>query len=348
MAKGAGFKTILAAVKEASYGTALAVTEMIPFLSEGITHDQTRSPDMSLIGEAGFNRTFTKPAEYGGPIELSLDYGGLDLLIAAALGSAGSPNLFAGNDLYENTYELTADVDVSLTLAANKDVEDGTGLLHEWPGDKIDKLTIKGEAGSDAPVSVTIDTVAEHHYTTADGSITNTKSDISAATLLDVPVTMFEDMVFSIGAITAALDGDDAMCIGDFELVIDNGLRRLQTNCGLAEPERDKRRVITFSIGIPSYTSDQFNTWRNNNTELQARLRFTRDVSGVTDTYYNEIRLGKIQVSDFQTPTEGETIIAPKVEFSIIRATTDNQTWTLMTEELEYYVINGRSTSPLA
>ena len=344
MAKGAGFKTILGAVKEASYGTAIAVTEMIPFLSEGITHSQEMNYDESLIGVAGYNRVFLKPGEFGGPVEALLDYGGLDLLISAALGAAGSPGMVV--DLYGNTYTLTADVDISLALAANMDVEDATGLLHEWPGSKIDKLTIKGNAGE--PVSVTVDIVAQNHYITGDGSIVNSRANIAAATLLDVPVVMFEDMVFSIADNDDALAGGDALCIGDFELTIENGLRRLLTNCGLDEPERDKRRIISLSIGIPSYTSDQFYDWRSGKTELQARLAFTRAVTGVTDEYTNEIRLGKLLVSDFQTNPDSESVIAPKAVLKSLRATTDNPTWVALANEMEWYVLNGRSASPLA
>ena len=346
MAKAAGYKSILAVVKEASdaYGTAVVVTEMLPFLSEDIKETADRVNDESLIGQAGFNRTFKNQSEYSGPVEFNLDYGSWDLLIAAALGAAGSPSLVT--DLYSNTYTLTSNVDISATLAENKDVVDATGLLHEWPGVKVDKLTLKGTAGG--PITGTLDLIAQNHYTTGDGNITNSKANISAATLLSIPVTMFEDMVFSVADNVNALAGGDAICIGNFEFTIDNGLRRLLTNCALDEPDREKRRGISLKIGIPSYTSDQFKSWRDANTELQALIQCSRSVSGVTDDYYNELRLGKIQVSDFQTPTAGEGIIAPTVDFNCLRATTDNPTWAAMTEECEFYVINGRSTSPLA
>jgi hypothetical protein len=341
MAKGAGFKTILAAGRETAYGTGVTVAEMIPFLSENIKREQERKYDPSLIGKAGYNRTFTDPAQYAGPIEAYLDYGGLDLLIAAALGAAGTPSL--STDLYSNTYTLTPDVDESLTLATNKDVEDTTGLLHEWTGVKIDKLVIKGSAGGD-PLSVSIETIAQHHYKTGDAGITNAKADIAAATLLDVPVVMFEDLVFSIATTGSALVPGDSLCIGDFELTIENGLRRLLTNCGLDEPDRDQRRIISLSIGIPSYTSDLFYTWRENHTELQLKFAFSR----VTDEYEHELRIGKALVSDFQTPTENENVIAPKAELKIIRAAGDNPTWGALEEELEWAVVNGRSSSPLA
>lgn len=344
MAKAAGFKTFLAAGKESTYGTAVTVSEMIPFLTAGLNHDQKREYDKSNVGKAGYRRSYLLPAEHAFDISANLDYGALDLLIAAAFGSAGSPSLVT--DLYGNTYSLSEDVAIALTLAGNLDAQDGTGLLHEWPGTKIEKLTIKGSSGG--PVEITADVIAKYHYRTGDGNITNGKTDISGATLLSVPVTMFDDMTFYIADTADALAAGDAMVIGDFEIVIDNKLRRYMTNDSIDEPDRSEHREISFTITIPSYTADTFHDWRSAHTELQARLLFERSVSGVTDDYTNDIRLGKLQVTDFQNPVDGPGIIAPKVEFVCLRADEDNPTWATMTEEMEFYVVNGRSASPIA
>lgn len=337
MTKGKGWKSRMAIGLESTYGTAVAVTQAVPYLTENIAHNKERLNDESLTGDAGFNRSFVGQESNMGPLSFNLDYGNLDMLIAAAMGAASTPALVT--DLYGNTYTLADEIDHSITAAIDKDVS-----VHEWRGCKINKLTLRGETSR--PVTAEIELVAY------DRKVTGTENDsaaIAAATVLEVPVCMFGDLTFRLGDLTDALTSNDDLCISGFELVIDNKLKTDDiTNCGLDEPERDGRRVITLNVTLPSYQADTYTTYKDADTELQVNMIFERADADLTDDYQIDIRLGKMMVSDYQTPVEGEQMIRPSLPLVALRADEDNPTWTTMTEEMEIYVQNTHSTSPVS
>jgi hypothetical protein len=337
MTKGKGWKSRLAIGLESVYGTAVAVTQAIPYLSENIAHSKERNNDESLMGDAGFNRSFVGQESNIGPLTCNLDYGNLDMFIAAAMGAADTPATVT--DLYGNTYSLADEIDNSITAAIDKDVS-----VHEWRGIKINKLTLKGETSK--PVIMEIEVVAYDRKTTG---TTNNSAAIAAATVLEVPVCMFDDLTFRIGDLDDALDSGDDLCISGFELSLDNKLKTDDiTNCGLDEPERDGRRVITLNVNLPSYQADTYQTYKDNNTELQVNMIFARSSDDYTDDYTIDIRLGKVLVADYQTPVDGEKMIRPALPLVALRADEDNPTWATMTEEMEIYVLNTISASPIS
>jgi hypothetical protein len=268
-----------------------------------------------------------------------MGYGDIDDIIAAAMGWAGTPA--KQTDLYYNQYKLATDLPYSQTFAMDKQVS-----VHEWAGVKINKLTIRGKASGGGALECEAEVSAKDRSLT---STTNTAVTIAALSLMDCPVALFEDLTFLIGDNINALVAGDEEDISSFELVIDNVMRTDElTNNGLAEQGRDGRRKITLKLSFAAYDSDQYITWRDNDTDLQAQLLFERDDGVHTDNYRFVIRIGKMQVTKYPTATKDEKMLRPDVEFNILRAQEESATWADMTEELEIDVVNSRSASPLA
>lgn len=337
MSKGKGWDTKMVVAKESDYGTAVAGTDVLPFLSEAIEYGRERNEDQSLVGDPGFNRSFVGESSHIGPVKFNLGYGDIDLLIAAAMGTAGSPS--AQTDLYYNTYELSDEVDISFTLAANKQV-----AVHEWTGCKVSKLTITGKPTS--PLEIEAEIVAKSR---AISGTTNTAETIAALALMDCPVVMFEDLAIWLGDNTDALTVSDVIYIGGFTLTIDNTLRTDElTNDGCAEPERNGRRRVSLKLDFPAYDTDNYFTWLTGDTDLQCQMLFERNDAAYTDNYRFVIRIGKMLCASYPTPIEGEQMIAPSVEFRCLRAQAESTSWAAMTEELEIDVINQHQASPIA
>ena len=350
MSKGKGWLSRLALALETTYGTAVTVAELIPYLTEGISFQKDRANDKSLTGDAGFNRSFVGVGKYVGPLKCNLAYGDLDIMIAAALGATAGVPVIVGiaPALYSNTYSLADEINHSFTLAADKAVS-----IHEWAGCKINKLTLRGTPSN--PIEAEFEIVAKTRLLSTDAAYAgNDAADITAATELDVPVVMFEDLVMLLGDnVNALVAPTDNFCVGGFELVIDNHLRTdEQTNCGLDEPERNERREIKLTLDFPSYSTNNYIDWLVANTILQSSMTFTRaDPLGVlTDDYQYQLRLGKMLVAEYPTPVEGDQMIAPKVVFDLLRVktATDNPTWVAMTDEMELYTVGPRVADPLA
>lgn len=337
MSKAKGWAARMGAGVEDYYGDAVTVTDLIPFLGESIAYDKPRQEDLSLVGDAGFNRSFTGQETDVGPIRCNLGYGDLDLLIAAAMGDVNPPSL--QTDLYYTQYELTDEVDESLTLAQNKQVS-----IHEWRGSKINKLTMRGTPTN--PIEMEVDVVAKDRLVTG---TTNDASDITGATEYKVPVIMFEDLSIFVGDNADVLTSADEISISGFEFVLDNMLRTDEmTNKGLAEPERNARRRVTLRLDLPSYESDTYFTWLQQDTIVQVQMRFEKASADYTDKFQFIINLGKMTVAEYPTPTEGEEITESSISLRALRAAGDSATWASMTEEFELYVQNTRGTSPLA
>jgi hypothetical protein len=316
----------------------VAADELLPFLSEAIGETIESNRDMNLIAHAGYDESYVGNKAYNGAVPVTARYGDYDLLLAIALGATGTPAL--QTDLYLNTYTLNDDMDNSFTMAFDKQVS-----IWEYAGCKINSLTIRGTAGM--PVEFEFDIVCKALDVS---SGTNTSGTMNSAVFLAAPVIMTEDLTLWIGDNADALDSGDEIEVTSFELVINNTLRTdLYTNqATISEPIRNGRRVIDLTLGLGTYESNTYKTWYQNNTDVQARLKFTHPDAALTDDYDLMIKMGKLRVSAYDPAIGGEEAITPEINFFALRAAEDSKSWASMTEELEISVINSLSADPLA
>jgi len=334
MGIGQGFNGITGVVKEAAWGTAIAVTEALPFVKEDWSKNLEEIPDEALRGEAGANAPAYKNKIFRASLPFQLTYEDLDLLIAIALGAAGTPSV--NGALYDNTYSLAEAMTYSFICAILKNVD-----VWEYCGCKVNTLKISGQANKAL--------AAEFGVCAKDldrASATNTPAVLNALdTEDDAPRIFFSDMEFKIAAQGDALTGETAKGISQFELMLDNKLKMDDfdnRSLTILEPVRDGKRDVRLNLWVPRYESDEYQDWFDDSTPLHAYLKFT------SGNYVFDIHLPKLIITNADAPLEGPGLIGQKLECRCSRdPDSDSATFTL-TDELEIDVTNGRSASPLA
>ena len=334
MSIGQGFAGIIGVVKEGSWGAVGEVTKALPFVKEDYVRDVEKHIDEVLRGTAGRGQALAGNKRFHGTIPLDLTYEDCDLLIAMALGAAGSPG--ANGDLYDNTYSLAEDITYSFTAAILKAVS-----VWEYCGNKVNTMKISGSANK--PLAIEFGVAAKDIDLS---SATNTAVIVAALDTEDAAAKiMFSDLEFKIAAQATALAGETEKGISDFELSLDNKLKIDQFDnraLTILEPVRDGFREIKLSFTVPRYEADTYVDWYEADTPLHAWLKFT------SGNYLFDIHIPRLKIDNVQAPIEGPGLIGQKVACTCYRdPDSDSATFTL-TDELEIDVTNGRSASPLA
>jgi len=334
MSLGKGFEGILGVKKEAAYGTALEVTEAIPFVSESFGNEIEKHMDAVLRGKAGIGTSIAGNKSHPFSIPCKLTYEDLDLLIAIALGSAGTP--VANAALYDNTYSLAENLSYSFCSAVYKNVS-----VWEYAGCKIDTMKIAGEANK--PLDFEVGGVAKVLDL---ASALNTSGVLTALDTEDAAgKVMFSDLEFKIAAQTDILSGETEKGIGSFELNLVNALildqfdNRAQT---IIEPQRNGMREVKFSFKVPRYEADTYLDWRDADTALHAYLKFT------SGNYMFDIHLPDLKIDKADAPIGGAGLIEQDIQCTCHRDPGSVSTSFTVTDEMEIDVTNGRSASPLA
>jgi hypothetical protein len=334
MALGKGFQGILGIKKEASYGAVAAVTEAIPFISESFGNEIEKHIDEVLRGKAGAGTSIAGNKKYSFTIPCKLTYADLDLLIAIAMGGAGTP--IVNGDLYDNTYSLAEDLDYSFVAAAYKGVS-----VWEYLGCKIDTMKISGEANK--PLDFEIGGAAK---SLSLASVTNTAAVLQALNTEDAAAKiMFSDLEFKIAAQASVLSGESEKGIGSFEINLANALALDQFDNQaktILEPYRNGFREVKFSFKIPRYEADTYLDWRDTDTALHAYLKFT------SGNYLFDIHLPDFKIDKVDAPIGGPGLIEQNIECTCHRDPGSVSASFTLTDEFEIAIINGRSTSPLA
>lgn len=347
MATGQGYASRCGIEIESSWGTAAAVASVMPFTSEGINRSIAKIEAMYLDGNAGkkalYNSVVSALGDLSGEIPLNyLHTRGLEYLLWAFAGGNGSDG---GGSGYLQ-YKLSNTVGNSLTLAFNKSVS-----CWEISGAKVNTLEVSGNAGE--AVKFTANMIARNILRTGDAGITNTISGVNALSALGDPdLAMFDDLVFRIGDQANALGSGDQYAISSFSISMNNNLSEptfptvtsSRTNSLLTiEPLRNGFREITFNITIPRYESDQFFSWLNADTALQADFKITTASSHILNFLFPNIR-----ITEVTAPIGGPELNTLSISCTAIR---NNGTNTYMTyedtdaiaEELGLEIDNGAS-----
>ena len=334
MTIGQGFKGILGVAKEAVYGTAVAVTEAIPFVSEAFGNEIEKHVDEVLRGKAGWGTSIAGNKTYPFTVPCKLTYEDLDLLIAIAMGAAGTPSV--NGDLYDNTYSLAENLAYSFTAAIYKGVS-----VWEFAGCKIDTLKISGEANK--PLDIEFGGAAQALDL---DSTTNTAGVLTALDTEDAAgKIMFSDLEFKIAPQASALAGESEKGINSFELSLANALaldhfdNRAKT---ILEPQRNGHREVKFSFKVPRYEADTYLDWRDADTALHAYLKFT------SGNYLFDIHIPDLKIDKAEAPIPGPGLIEQTIECTCHRDPGSDSASFTVTDEFEIDVTNGRASSPLA
>lgn len=350
MSTGQGVAARCALGVESSFGTAVAVTEIIPFSSESINRaiEQLESQYLDgLVGRRGLKNSVVSvlgglecelvwDEESGDPI-------GLERLLRGFFGSSARDGV---NSL--NQYKTATAIGDTYTICFNKQVSNW-----EVVSAKINTLTIGGESGGKATLAVEI--IGYDLLRTGDAGIVNAIAAVTGLANTTQPENLsFDDMVFRIGDQANALASGDQYKIDSFELVGNNNLTDPQfssvdsvhTDSLLTlEPVRNGQREINLAITLPRYDSDQLFTWLNSATALQADLKFT------SGGYEFNILLPNIRImGDPQAQISGAELIKPEFNLIAMRLAGAHAHMTfqdsdLVVDEIGVEAKSGRSTA---
>jgi len=283
MTVATGHKARLVAGKQSDYDTAIAVTDLLPLLSESASMEFIRVADEILCGNAGrlsdtvTGKVATAPITVQGVYDnvSSGDPFGIELLLLACLGTATRVSS-------DNRYTLTDILAEYLTIGINKQVS-----IFEYIGAKCDGMNFSID--QDALAVFTFDFACKNRFKTGDGSVTNSIAGANALNKASVTKMKWQDMVFRVANLDDIMTSSDQVTITSVSLnmirnmkVDDRGtpISSGHTDSQLVqEPSEDGLRDVTLSFTTPRYEADTFIDFMEassgQGTKLQADIKFT-------------------------------------------------------------------------
>lgn len=319
MSIGQGHASRCALGVESTFGTAVAVTELIPFTSESVNKLIALIESEYLDGSPARKNLQNGPISIQGDLSGEMVYDeisggiiGIERLIRGVMGNSARD---AANSL--NQYFFANEVDDHYTLAFNKQVS-----AWESQSIKFGSLEISGNIGE--KVLFTVGNMIAHDLKrTGDAGIINAIAAITGISPSNIPSNLIlSDNVFRIGDTANALASGDQYCIDGFTFSINNNLTEptFATECTnnsdpdtTLEPVRNGFREVTLQIRLPRYESDQFFTWQNSGTALQADFKFT------LGSYEFNILIPYLKVEAPSAVIGGPELIKPEINFISLR-----------------------------
>jgi hypothetical protein len=358
MSVGQGFNTKAGIGKQAAWQTGIAVDEILTFTAEDVNKLFQRLENNYLDQTAGRRESQGDIAAVSGSISAQAIYDeldgatvkGIDSLIYLALGTA----TYNSGTNTANQFTPAYSIDIAYTFAFYKDVS-----VWEVQGGRINTLTIEGTIGEG--VNLTADVVGRDLARTGDAGIINAAAAITGLSVSAIPVMLdLQHAVFRLGTHGDALAAADQQKISQFSLAINNNLAvdQYATPHGAAtehtdssfilEPIRSGKREITFSVTFPRYETNNSFGWLNNDTPVQADLKFT-DPSA--NAYEFNIYLPNMRVVTPAAPVPDASVFPLTIEFIALVNGSINDSMnfsdaTAITDEIGIETTNGRTAIP--
>lgn len=281
MPTGIGAKSKAAVGRESTWGTGVAVIELVPFTAESIIGNRDVVTEAYHHGQPvqkNYQPTYKR-------VEGSLTCEGLyDTMAGDPIGIGSLLKSALGTVVWsatptKNEFQPAADLSaVPFTIAFEKQVS-----IWEAQGCYIRDFEITGSV-ADAKIVFTFNIMARELLRTGDSGIVNTSTTFTNLVPTVTPVIMsFDQAIARIGAHGAALDADDQINVSQFRLTFDNALSELDFATPLngassldpLEPIRSGKRNVNLEITVPRYSADTIFTAYNANTAQQFDLKFT-------------------------------------------------------------------------
>lgn len=242
-----GLSNQLGIAEESAYGTFVAPTRFLEFMSESLAPDKQVLPFRSMgsqFQKANSSRHYIRGG--GGPIELPFMNQGMGLLLKHALGAVASAQVGA-TDYYAHTFTPAADGGAGDFLTVQKGLADTGGTVRpfNYVGSKITTWTLSQALDAYLLFRATIDAKTVQ---TSSGLATASYPD-------DLTPLAFVDAVFTIDT--------TEICINQFEIT---GTRALDVNRRCLgntkrEPVANGEYAITGVINREFEGMDQYDDW---------------------------------------------------------------------------------------
>jgi hypothetical protein len=292
-----GFQVQAAIGTEPVYGTEVAATRKLRYISDSLTKAYEPIPNEALLGNAATGPSDQGIATVTGDLVTDWDYTLIDLLFSRFF---GTHTVEIGDDTY-TLQDMLDDVGMTVVIAKRVD---------EWvfKGAKISKLTLSG-----APGEVMQCTWEMFPSDRIFGSVLNTQAVIDALAAPAVPRVLFHHSAGGIwiGDQVDILTSADAVKINSWELVIDRHLEQFHANAQNPEQAREAEFLtVELSIELPLYQDNFFIAAYDTHTPLQCRAAWTRNAAVKT------IRIPNMFVTECKAEVGGPGLVPHAVTFS--------------------------------
>ncbi|MFQ5896241.1 MAG: phage tail tube protein [Nitrospinota bacterium] len=344
MAQG---REIVAAAKKASlWGTPVlqGAGDGILILSEGLGAGVPEDLPDESAGLAFVESSDQGNLDIAGSVVAFLRYEGLDFLLAAAMGSAGTPVQQGLTAAYQNTYSLAGSLDgVFGTLVIDKKVS-----VWEWPGVKVHGFTISGEAGQ--PLRAEVLLIADRlNRNTASG--TNNQTTVASITY----PTRANRVLMSQGKVRvndqsgAALADGDAVNVSRFALRYRRPMSQdhVVGSPDILEPTEDGMPSFGLEIAFPEYTEDTYLADLGAETLKKLDLTLTGATIESPYSYQFQVNIPQAKLVNAEAAVDGAGKIVHPLTFRLEKAASAPAGMTV-TNPFEIVVTNKRTASPLA
>jgi hypothetical protein len=320
MATARGFQQIMGLKAETTLGTAVAVNYKVPFVSDTFDQQFTHIQNAALVGSGAPLNSIQSVRHVPGGFTAYLTYDLIHPVLKHFFGNY-TPVAGAGDERYVMQETLDG---LGLTVAINKQVS-----VHEYAGFKVGEFTLTGTPADGIRYSVAGMATARSL-----SSVLNT-SGVLAALAEPATSARFTDLTLRIGDLADALAAGDNTPVSGFSLSINRNLQQDEVNSNtLLEALESNFRQGTLTLNVPRYTTDQWKTWHDNHTVLQAELAFDNG----TDPY-KKVRLAQLQVVSAPTPTSGPGLLPITVTLSLHNNLNNANTQTGFTFDAEIEIV---------
>lgn len=257
MATNVGFASAVGYGLESTWGTPVAVTDALKYLSD--TLDQTRAKIVRATnrgrGARDANRVTHKVAG-----------GGLTGLLTYDLEQDWLSHFFgAFNNDTTDYYSMSDQITNALTLAMDRVVS-----VHEFHGYVIDSLVISGDPDGGV--------IWEWTGTAEQRVISGQTNNAAAVAALAEPIAdvLFHEVTCRVGDLADGLGAGDNLSISAFSVEINRNKVAQAVNSAIRlQSKENGHRDTILNLTIPRYESDQFLSWEDAGTPLQANLIMT-------------------------------------------------------------------------
>ena len=251
MSQAFGFNHSVGWAKETTYGTPVSTAaKWIEVESESIKATRKRVVK-PLLGHVSQRRTIKDKMDVGGTIKAPLLWEGMEQLLEAAIGSAGTAGPSGG--YYTHTFTPSDALPVGLTLQINRDSGNISGsTAFEYSGCQIDKLTLSQEMGG------TLDAEFE--------IVGRTMANVALTSVTFPTYDAIDYAQMTLATINPA-SANFELPIRKFKLTIENGLFKDKyrlTGAGLrAGLGRGAQRKVSYEVEIEFESITAFAYYRD-------------------------------------------------------------------------------------
>ena len=287
MATGFGYLNVCGIGAESTYDTEVAATQRVPLLNTDLDDQLQLYPVETLEGRVNMRPPDAGHIISGGTLSTNLRYTLANLLLQHGLGT-----LSAARYTMANTRE-----NLGLTIAIDKGVSPVA-----FRGCKVTDLTLTSELER-----VMLDATIRNK-TIVRPSTTNTAAVLAALANGDTTV-LHRHLNFRIGDLVDALVSGDEVGVSSLTWSLTRAVDEVWTNQAqtIIQPLDNARPEMTLQIVVPRHTTDQYKTWQNAGTTLQARAFWQSGSRSI------ELLLMALTIQDAPVPTPGAELLSTTV-----------------------------------